>query len=338
MSSSIFSYAANGIIFIGVVSIFTTSASIRSARRQRTLIRDPALFAMKRAAVLAAGVRETHFVIDFDRTMTTYKVKGGARGDSCHGIIEKRPLIAEKAAALNAYYYAIEIDPARSPEAKTPFMIEWYGAVNNMIAVSGITRRDIAHDVSVARIELREGMRALLDASRDVGLPVTIFSAGIGDVIMEVLTQYWAGREPLSPEPLPRPLRVVSNWMQWGAPRDTSSYTISDSEAHPCTGWSLPLIHMYNKHSSALKATDFTELSKRRCVVLCGDSEGDVTMADGLDAEIVLRIGFLNSAATSPPHLIDLYARIYDVVLLDDAPAWEVSDLIRELLAEHDKF
>ena len=320
-------FSSSSFIFITFASVFTITASLRLSRRRRTLIRDPIDFARKRAAVISAGVCGTHFVVDFDRTLTTYLVRNGARGDSCHGIIEKRPGIAERAAALNTYYYAIETNPSMSKEAKTPFMIEWYGAVNGMLSASGITRKDIASDVQSAQLELRYGMTDLLNAARDVSLPVTIFSAGIGDVIMEVLTQRWAGHEPMSLIPLPRALRVVSNWMTW---------LNKKPEAH-CIGWSSPLIHMFNKHATSLRPDDFIELTQRKAVVLVGDSEGDISMAEGLEAETVLKIGFLNIAATAPPHLIAHYSHIYDIVFLDDAPAWEIQDIVRELLNGHTK-
>lgn len=296
----------------------------RSARRRRTLIRDHASFSKKRAAVVRAGVARTHFVVDFDRTLTSYFTSRGERGDSCHGVVEKREGIAEKAAALNAYYYAIETDPKRTKEEKTPFMIEWYHAVNGMLAASNISRSDVAADVAAARLEIRSGMRSLLDAARHHGLNVTVFSAGIGDVIVEVLAQRWAGLPALAihdGERLPRSLRVVSNWMQWSSP------TARDAI---CTGWSEPLIHMYNKHASSLLPADLEEVSKCSAVVLVGDSEGDVTMADGLGADTVLKIGFLNISTSH--ELVTRYAELFDVVLLDDAPAWEVEDIVRELI------
>jgi hypothetical protein len=42
---------------------------------------------------------------------------------------------------------------------------------------------------------------------------------------------------------------------------------------------------MFNKHASSLGPSDLAEVSKCSAVVLVGDSEGDVTMADGLGAE-----------------------------------------------------
>lgn len=297
--------------------------SARYRRRRRTVIRDHASYSAKRAAVVRAGLARTHFVVDFDRTLTSYFTNSGERGDSCHGVVEKRGGIAEKAAALNAYYYAIETDPKRSKEEKTPFMIEWYHAVNGMLAASSISRADVAADVAAARLEIRAGMRSMLDAARHHGLHVTVFSAGIGDVIVEVLAQRWAGFPPLAVHDgarLPRSLRVVSNWMQWSSPaRDAT-----------CTGWSEPLIHMFNKHASSLKPSDLEEVSKCSAVVLVGDSEGDVTMADGLGAETVLKIGFLNISTSH--ELVARYSELFDVVLLEDAPAWELEDIVRELI------
>jgi hypothetical protein len=76
-------------------------------------------------------------------------------------------------------------------------------------------------------------------------------------------------------------------------------------------------------------------LAPRRAVVLVGDSEGDVTMADGLEVDTVLKIGFLNYLPESPPPaaLVARYATLYDLVLLGDARADAVEELVRDLLA-----
>jgi hypothetical protein len=126
-------------------------------------------------------------------------------------------------------YYPIELDAALSPSQKAPKMIEWYEAVNGLLAGARISRADVRADVAAARIELRAGMHALLDAAAAGALPVTIFSAGIGDVIVEVLRQRWA-RDAAAP--LPPGLRVVSNHM------------VFDGHAPEavCVGWTAPLI------------------------------------------------------------------------------------------------
>ena len=96
-------------LFISLSALATALLHARGAARRaaRTVCADPAAFAAKRAAVLAAGRDGVHFVIDFDRTLTTYSVRG-ERGDSCHGVVEKRRgrALAAEAAKLNACVFA----------------------------------------------------------------------------------------------------------------------------------------------------------------------------------------------------------------------------------------
>lgn len=282
-----------------------------STRTLRTLVRDPVLFAAKRAAVVAAGVAGVHFVVDFDRTLTTNEVAPGERGATCHGIVEQRrgADFYARARALNDYYYPREIDSTLSHAERTAFMVEWYAAINAMIAGCGLTRAMLAGDVAAARFRIRRGMAELVRAAA-AGAMVTIFSAGIGDVIEEVLAQRWGS--------LPENIRVVSNWMRW--------------ESGACVDFSPPLIHVFNKSAAALGDGPHARRA-RACpaVVLLGDSEGDPRMADGLDAETVLRIGFLNARNPSPEAL-DMYSKLYDVVLIGDAPAWSLEDLICDLV------
>jgi hypothetical protein len=113
--------------------------------------------------------------------------------------------------------------------------------VNGLLAGARISRADVRADVAAARIELRAGMHALLDAAAAGALPVTIFSAGIGDVIVEVLRQHWA-RDAAAP--LPPGLRVVSNHM------------VFDGHAPEavCVGWTAPLIRsLHPRHGLAAR-------------------------------------------------------------------------------------
>jgi hypothetical protein len=63
-------------------------------------------------------------------------------------------------------------------------------------------------------------------------------------------------------------------------------------------------------------------------VLLLGDGPGDVTMANGLPAETVLRVGFLNDNVEK---LLDKYVGAgYDVLITDDGPAYGVVELLED--------
>jgi HAD superfamily hydrolase (TIGR01544 family) len=188
----------------------------------RTFASSPAAAASKTDAICAGGTALLHVIIDWDRTCTTF-MHNGKKGDTCHGVVESRrgPELLAQARALNAKYLPIETDPLLPHGEKIPHMRDWYAAVNGLLAASGITREDLREDVRAANLGLRDGIPQLLRASVARGFPITILSAGIGDVIEEALAQLVG--------PLPPHIRVVSNKMIWREGR--------------CVGFSEPTIH-----------------------------------------------------------------------------------------------
>ena len=69
-----------------------------------------------------------------------------------------------------------------------------------------------------------------------------------------------------------------------------------------------------------------TRVSKN--IILLGDSTADISMADGLDADTVLRVGFLNDNVKT---LAETYMSIYDIVLINDSPATTVLDILHQM-------
>lgn len=61
------------------------------------------------------------------------------------------------------------------------------------------------------------------------------------------------------------------------------------------------MIHVYNKHDGALKNTEyFKQLKDNSNIILLGDSQGDLSMADGVaNVEHILKIGYLNDKVSS---------------------------------------
>jgi len=280
-------------------------------------VRDKRTYRLKRDCILKGGFKSLHIVIDWDRTCTTQYCKG-VQGDSCHGILERRrgEDLAAKAAVLNGYYYPIETSDSLSDVEKTPFMIQWYKAVNALIASTKMTKRELEVDVKTGNFELRRGVRELLDASRKHGFPVTIFSAGVGDVIEEILAQHYG--------PLPSNVRVMSNRMVW--------------QDGVCTSFSENVLHPFNKNF--VNPSDFiapkdepyiTSASTRENVIVCGDGKGDALMAEGLTkATTVLRIGLLNYSSPTDSQ-IKSFSEIFDVVCLGDGPLTPLSELLVRL-------
>ncbi|KAI4810930.1 hypothetical protein KUCAC02_013857 [Chaenocephalus aceratus] len=82
-------------------------------------------------------------------------------------------------------------------------------------------------------------------------------------------------------------------------------------------GFKGELIHVYNKHDSALRNTEyFKQVKEYSNIILMGDSLGDLSMADGApNVENILKIGFLNDKVDER---LDKYLDSYDIVLVKD--------------------
>lgn len=141
-------------------------------------------------------------------------------------------------------------------------------------------------------------------------IPLLVFSAGLGDLIDLYLKRKLHA--------IPPNTHVISNFMQFSSAPDPV-----------LTGFSEPLIHMFNKDASHIAGTAFeAEVKGRANAILLGDSLGDVNMADGYDLETVIKVGFLNAGEDE---LLEEYTARYDVVVLGDGDMECVHAMVLEL-------
>ena len=70
--------------------------------------------------------------------------------------------------------------------------------------------------------------------------------------------------------------------------------------------------------------------AERPHVLLLGDSDGDATMSEGINAKVLLKIGILNDAAAVEAAL-PKYLGLFDVVVVDDPPLWPLLDILQRL-------
>lgn len=219
----------------------------------------------------------THFFLD------------GRRACSCHKALEDSDLLPEAyhdtAKALQTFYYAKEIDHTLAMPEKIRYMVEWVEKAHEALISYHFRRELLAPAVKDAHLALREGTQDIIDLTAKggpdgVSVPLLIFSAGIADVIEEVCRQQL-------PKPLPENVHIVSNRMLFSEPEGI------------LTGFTEPVFHVFNKRASAVIDTapyfhEATYEGKRKNVVLCGDSLGDLHMSDGIDFEDIIRVGYLN--------------------------------------------
>lgn len=146
-----------------------------------------------------------------------------------------------------------------------------------------------------AKFVFRPLLCEFIQLAKSKQIPFLVFSAGLGDVIEEILksTGYWIDD-----------MEIVSNRMEF----DDDGY---------CVGFHEPLIHVFNKNEASIFKGDHADKIKSKSnVILIGDSLGDVKMADGMKHEVKLTIGLLNHDHHS---LIDKYLSTFDIVLCNDS-------------------
>ncbi|KAJ9062304.1 hypothetical protein DSO57_1012098 [Entomophthora muscae] len=276
------------------------------------VIKNPKSVLSKVKQILKDGAIALHIITDFDMTLTKHWVNG-QRNFSSHSVLAASKAVSESfinsEKALCAEYYPIEISTTISFEEKYAKMVEWWERCHSYYIEEKLTKDyicDVAHKFDMP---YREGAHELIDVTAEKQIPVLVFSAGIGDIIEELLRS----QKLLQPH-----VHVVSN-----------SMSFDDEAPHYCNGFKRPLIHVLNKGEVALKETPFYNLAAGRGnAILMGDSLGDIQMAGGLDHKTLLTVGFLNYDVEK---LLPSYMEKFDVVITNDASFDWVHSILNQL-------
>ncbi len=264
--------------------------------------------------LISGGADKLQLVVDFDNTLTRVHRDGQAL-DNSWGVMENSPLLPAdytgRCQALKNKYIPIEIDPHLSVEAKVPHIVEWYTKGNELLQSCKVNRNMFPDMVRASNVELREGTNGMLDKLQKASVPVLVLSAGLGDLLVEVLKQ----KKALSDN-----VKVVSNFMTFD---DDGVVSGIDGE----------MIHTYNKNENAIHDSPyFKKIEHRHNIILLGDSEGDLHMADGVEAvEAILKVGFLNNNIEKK---LGDYEKLFDVVLVDDQTMSVPSKLVDQILRD----
>jgi len=264
---------------------------------QNIIIVDPVSFEQKRKTLIEDGPDHLQVMADFDRTLTT------ATSNSCYGIVENSSQLSERyrtiVKKLYEKYFHIEISPDIPKEEKVRCMVEWWSQANDALVSEKANIRMIPQMVATAKVEFRKGGTELFDLLHKNNIPMLVFSAGIKNILEEVFLQKEGHLHPN--------IHVISNQLA------------VDSQG-VITGFQGPIIHVLNKNKHAASETNYawfkTIASKRKNVLLMGDSTGDSNMAEGLHhSHCILKIGFLNSKVEEN---LREYKQLFDVLILND--------------------
>ena len=196
-------------------------------------------------------------------------------------------------------------------------MIEWVSQAHDLLIASDLKKSDVESAVreglETNRIRLRKGVVSFIDRLTNANIPMIIFSAGIADVLEQVL------KMETNMHSLPENICVVSNRCMFGS--DDKLKAFED-----------PVFHVFNKRGTSILETNAqflerTDCAGRKSLILLGDSLGDLTMADGLKglSDTVLCVGFLNDRVDER---LEDYLSAYDVVIVGDPEFNVVNDFL----------
>uniref|UniRef100_A0A2K5EKM1 5'-nucleotidase, cytosolic IIIB n=1 Tax=Aotus nancymaae TaxID=37293 RepID=A0A2K5EKM1_AOTNA len=131
-------------------------------------------------------------ISDFDMTLSRFAYNG-KRCPSSYNILDNSKIISEECrkelTALLHHYYPIEIDPHRTIKEKLPHMVEWWTKAHNLLCQQKIQKFQIAQVVRESNAMLREGYKTFFNTLYHNNIPLFIFSAGIGDILEEIIRQ-----------------------------------------------------------------------------------------------------------------------------------------------------
>lgn len=244
---------------------------------------------------ISDGPSKLQVISDFDHTLSSHTYNN-ISCPSCYSILDNSLLLPEdfrsRAAELRNIYYPIEIDPNLETEQKIPKMVEWWTEVRENLARSRISKDSLKQMVAESSARLRDGCDILFQNLEQHNVPLLILSAGLGDIIHEILEQK---------SKVYSNMKIVSNFMKF-------------DEQNLMIGFEGDIIHTFNKNENAVhKSEYFEQLKARSNIILLGDSLGDLHMAEGAEENSVqLKIGYLNEKVEEA---LEKYKKSYDIVL-----------------------
>ncbi|KAL6552624.1 hypothetical protein OROHE_007988 [Orobanche hederae] len=307
------------------------------------MVGDPQLLQSKITSIRLGGPSKLQVIADFDATLTKYWIDG-QRGHSSHGLLQQgNPEYDLKRQKLYEHYHPLEIDPTIPLDEKAKLMEEWWEKTHALLTEGGLTYSAIESSVAKSRIAFRDGVTELFELLEVLyepnpllpmgfgfersNVPVLIFSAGLADIIEEVLRQKLHKSF--------KNVRIVSNRMDF----DQNGNLVS---------FKGKTIHVLNKNEHAIDmagpvhdqlgdvngvAADISSVKLRTNVLLLGDHIGDLGMSDGLNYSTRISVGFLNDNIEGS---CDSYRNAFDVIYMNDTSMRGVVKLVSQLCSTVD--
>lgn len=240
-------------------------------------------------------------VADFDRTITTGDSKATFALFSLSGLYGSD--YERERTVVHDYYRPIELDETLGYSEKYELMKEWALESYKLMLKYKVRESDIETIVKQKRfLNLRSGAVEFINMLNDLGIPLIINSAGIGNFIECILKLNGCYSDNVF---------ISANFLEF------KDDVIVDSITN--------IIHSMNKYDIRI-SNEFKKLIKgKKTCVLIGDQLSDLNMDHSLSNDKTISFGFLESNVEKNEKLFN---EQYDVVLQDS----ESFDIIGKLL------
>jgi 5'-nucleotidase len=276
---------------------------------QNFYITNQTSFDSKIQKIKADGPSKLHVISDYDRTLTGNSGGGNTVATSWAIFVNKLGDEYTKARnELYNHYHPIEIDSSLDQSFKSEQVSEWFHKHLELMVKYGVTTNMISKSLEEGQITLRENAPVFLKILSQENIPLIIFSAAIGDVINVQLKSLNLNTENV---------HILSNFLKF-------------DENGKAVGFQNDLVHPFNKTERLIGRLNFRDqIAKRPNCILLGDALYDATMADGMEHEVILKIGFLNGNKAEKEN----FSKVYDLLVEEDVGMGGVNELILNLIS-----
>lgn len=269
------------------------------------------------------SLKEVQIISDFDGTMTPLMLNG-EKCPGCYRVIEECDLLDrsyhDKVKALQQKYYPLEINPAIPFDEKYKYMVDWWKQANEALVEYRFSTEILHKSISQSKLKLRDGVNEFLSFCENKNVSLLIFSAGLTQIIEEVLRV----KSPVDVANC-KNIKVISNKMIF----NNDGIVI---------GFEEPQINSMNKNIGSSMCLEVCE--NKKCYLVIGDNIGDCDMIKGIDANCVLKIGYLNDM-----YIILLFYTLfriderltsfmekYDIVITNDESFEIINELVKMMM------
>lgn len=240
--------------------------------------------------ILELKLEDILMTFDFDRTMTS------ANSTTSWGVVEKSHLIPDDyrldSLKLYNYYRLIEINEEIDKKYRDDMMIKWTMEQINLFYKYNIDSYIFNKIMNEHHhLYFRDGLISFLESLSNEKVPISIISAGLGNVVVNVLEKNNLLKENVF---------VISNILKYV---DNKVNIIG------------PIINSTNKSYVTLPSKLEELKSNKKILLLFGDQISDILIGNNFKNMPSLNIGFLNGEVE---HYLELYKKYFDIVCTSD--------------------